>query len=169
MKQVITMICAATDNNVIGIDNKLPYHIKADLQRFKRLTEGHCIIMGRKTFESLPGILPNRTHIVITRTPEYYDDRVGVRIVHSLEEAIQVSQELNDEKPFIIGGGEIYKMSMLIADVIELTRIHATIDGDTSFPEINANDWSCEHLDSRSYWCDRHDVGFTFSTYYKIK
>ena len=108
---------------MIGKDNELIWHLKNDLKRFKELTSGHCIIMGRKTFESFPKPLPNRTHIVITRQ-QNYNVPEGVIVVNSLEAAIE--QAKDDENPFIIGGGEIYKQSLAVVDTIEFTRVHHT-------------------------------------------
>ena len=119
-KTMITLIVAASDNNVIGKDNDLLWHLPNDFKRFKRLTSGHCIIMGRKTFESLPGILPKRTHVIITRQPNYKVE--GCVVVSSLEAAIKEALKI-DDNPFVIGGGQIYKQALQIADRIELTRV----------------------------------------------
>jgi len=102
---MITMIAAAGENNELGKDNELVWHLPDDFKRFKQLTTGHHIIMGRKTFESFPNPLPNRTHIVITQNRNYQKD--GVIMVYSMEEALQKAS--GDEQPFIIGGGEIYR------------------------------------------------------------
>ena len=113
--QNITMIAAASENNALGKDNDLLWHLPDDFKRFKRLTSGHKIIMGRKTFESFPKTLPNREHIIITRDENYsvgYDDCV---VVHSLEDALDL---LHDEHAFIIGGGEIYKQGMKFSNAI---------------------------------------------------
>jgi dihydrofolate reductase len=116
-----TIIVAAGENNAIGKDNDLIWHLSDDLKRFKSLTNGHHIIMGRKTFESFPKPLPNRTHIVITRQNNYKAPD-GVIIVNNMEDALDAAR--SDKQPFIIGGGEIYKQSMLLADKIEITRVH---------------------------------------------
>jgi dihydrofolate reductase len=137
-KSELTIIVAAAENNAIGKDNKLIWHLSDDLKRFKSLTDGHHIIMGRKTFESFPKPLPNRTHIVITRQANYIAPP-GVIIVNTLEEAIDIAK--NDSRPFIIGGGEIYKQAMPIADRIEMTRVHETFEADTFFPEISRTIW----------------------------
>ncbi len=159
----LTIIAAAAENNVIGKDNKLIWHISDDLKRFKRLTNGHHIIMGRKTFESFPKPLPNRTHVVITNQANY-NAPDGVIIVNSLEQAIKACK--NDEQPFIIGGGEIYKQSINIAQTIELTRVHDSFEGDTLFPEINSDIWqqtqTIYHEKS-----EKHKHAFSFITYVK--
>ncbi|WP_248724189.1 dihydrofolate reductase [Seonamhaeicola sp. ML3] len=158
---VITIIVAAAENNTIGKDNKLIWHLSNDLKRFKALTNGHHIIMGRKTFESFPKPLPNRTHIVITRQTDYKAPE-GVIIVNSLEAAI--TEAKSDEQPFIIGGGEIYKQAMTIADKIELTRVHETFEGDAFFPEIDTNVWK-ETANEFHKKDNNHDYEFSFITY----
>ena len=159
----ITIIVAAAENNVIGKDNELIWHLSDDLKRFKNLTNGHHIIMGRKTFESFPKPLPNRTHIVITRQ-ENYNVPEGVIVVNSLADAIDKAKE--DNQPFIIGGGEIYKQALLFADKIELTRVHHTFEGDTFFPEIDTNHW--KETERKFHTADeKHKHAFSFITYVK--
>lgn len=162
-KSELTIIVAAGENDAIGKDNKLIWHLSDDLKRFKSLTNGHHIIMGRKTFESFPKPLPNRTHIVITRQ-ENYKVPTGVIIVNSLEDAINVSKK--DSQPFIIGGGEIYKQAMLLADKIELTRVHESFKADTFFPKIDASIWK-ETSNTFHKKDDNHDYEFSFITYIK--
>ncbi|XCF05870.1 dihydrofolate reductase [Tamlana crocina] len=137
-KSTLTIIAAAAENNAIGKDNQLIWHLSDDLKRFKALTSGHHIIMGRKTFESFPKPLPNRIHVVITRQADYQAPD-GVIIVNSLEDAIDASK--SDKQPFIIGGGQIYKQAMGIADKIELTRVHGSFEADAFFPEIDFSVW----------------------------
>ena len=134
---MITIIAAAGNNNELGKDNDLIWHLPDDFKRFKKLTTGHHIIMGRKTFESFPKPLPNRIHLVITRNKDYQPE--GAVIVHSLEDALDIAKV--DEQPFIIGGGEIYKLGLEIADKIELTRVHGNFNADTFFPEIPSEKW----------------------------
>lgn len=156
----ITLIAAAAENNALGKDNDLVWHLPDDFKRFKRLTTGHYIIMGRKTFESFPKPLPNRIHVVITRQKDYQAD--GAIIVHSLEDALQAAKD--DPQPFVIGGGEIYKQALDIADKIELTRVHGTFEADTFFPEFDKDQWkliSSEHHDKD----ERHAYSFTYLTY----
>ena len=162
-KQNITIIAAAGENNIIGKDNQLIWHLSDDLKRFKELTNGHHIIMGRKTFESFPKPLPNRTHIVITRQ-EHYKVPDGVILVNSLADAIDMAK--SDEQPYIIGGGEIYKQAMLFANTIELTRIHHTFEGDTHFPEIDLNVWNEVSKEFHAQ-DDNHGHAFSFITYVK--
>lgn len=133
------MIVAIDQNNGIGKDNDQLAYISADLKRFKALTTGNTILMGRKTFEALPkGALPKRKNVVITRQTGY--TAPGADVVTSLEEALEICKD--DNKVFVIGGGEIYKTFLLQADELYLTLIHHAFDGvDTFFPPINMNDW----------------------------
>ena len=162
-KQRITIIAAAASNNALGKDNKLIWHLSKDLQHFKTLTNGHAVIMGRKTFESMPKALPNRTNIVITRQSDYQAENITV--TSSLSEALTIAK--NDPRPFIIGGGEIYKQSMSVADEIELTRVHANFDADTFFPEINSHQWK-EVWREEHAADEKHAHAFTFLRYKKI-
>lgn len=157
---MITMIAAAGENNELGLNNMLVWHLPDDFRRFKQLTTGHHIIMGRKTFESFPSPLPDRTHIVISRNNNF--TAKGVSVVHSVDEAIEKSAP--DPQPFIIGGGEIYAQGMEIASKIELTRVHGTFDADTFFPDIPESDWKLaeEHYHPID---DRHDYAFTYETW----
>ncbi|MCL4130831.1 UNVERIFIED_CONTAM: hypothetical protein GTU68_031269 [Idotea baltica] len=162
-KPELTIIVAAAENDAIGKDNKLIWHLGDDLKRFKNLTNNHHIIMGRKTFESFPKPLPNRTHIVITRQSDYKVPD-GVIIVNSLEDAIDVAK--NDAQPFIIGGGEIYKQALKIADKIELTRVHESFEADTYFPKIDLSVWK-ETANVFHTIDDKHKHEFSFLTYEK--
>lgn len=158
---MITMIAAAGENNELGKDNGLLWHLPDDFKRFKRLTTGHYIIMGRKTFESFPKPLPNRIHLVITRNRDYKKE--GALVVHSLEEALQQAKE--DAQPFIIGGGEIYKMALPRAEKIELTRVHGTFeDADTFFPEFSKEEWQLVS-DTQHGKDERHNYSFTYETW----
>tara|TARA_B100000959_G_scaffold222982_1_gene236256 strand:+ start:273 stop:767 length:495 start_codon:yes stop_codon:yes gene_type:complete len=128
----LTIIAAVSINNVIGNKNKLIWNLPNDLKRFKKLTTGHSVIMGRKTFDSLPNPLPNRDNIVITRNTDYSNS--DVKVCSSIEDAINLTK--TDTQPFIIGGGEIYSQTINLADKIELTRVYKKFDGDAYFPEI---------------------------------
>ena len=157
---MLTIIAAAAENNALGKDNTLVWHLPDDFKRFKKLTSGHHIIMGRKTFDSFPKLLPNRTHVVITRQDNFRKE--GVVVVNSLERAIELSAD--DPQPFVIGGGEIYKMAMKLADKIELTRVHGTFEADTFFPEIDKHQWKLisEEFHEKD---EKHDYAFTYLTY----
>ena len=128
----LTIIAAVSINNVIGNNNKLIWKLSNDLKRFKNLTTNHSVIMGRKTFESLPNPLPDRDNIVITRDTNY--SKPNIQVCSSIEDAINLTK--TDTQPFIIGGGEIYSQTINIVDKIELTRVHEEFDGDAYFPEI---------------------------------
>ena len=165
MKKSITIIVAAAENNAIGKDNDLIWSLPNDLKRFKKLTSGHCIIMGRKTFDSFPGLLPNRKHIVISRNKNIsFSDEVT--IVNNFEDAIKVTGD--DENPFIIGGGQIYKLAMDLVDKIELTRVHEEFKADTFFPKIDEDKWKLIHEEFNEK-DERHQFSFTYKTYIKIR
>lgn len=157
---MITIIVAAGKNNELGKDNDLVWHLPDDFKRFKKLTTGHHIIMGRKTFQSFPKPLPNRIHLVITRNKDYHPE--GAIIVHSMTEALEVAKE--DNQPFIIGGGEIYKIGMEVADKIELTRVDSNFEADTFFPEIPSEKWE---LDSEEFHSkdEKHEFDFNYQTF----
>ncbi len=157
---MITLIAAVAENNALGKDNQLLWHLPDDFKRFKTLTSGHYIIMGRKTFESFPKLLPNRTHVIITRQKDYQPE--GCIIVNSLEKAIEACP--TNEAIYIIGGGEIYKQSIAIADKVDVTRVHHTFEADTFFPEIDLNKWQ---LDFEEFHPkdERHAFDFTFQTF----
>lgn len=161
----LIIIVAAGEDNAIGRDNELIWHLSDDLKRFKSLTEGHHIIMGRKTFESFPNPLPNRTHIVISRQLGY-SAPYGVIVVNSLADALDACKK--DKSPFIIGGGEIYKQAMEFATRIELTRVHATFEqADTYFPKIDSKQW--KEINKVPHDIDdKHEYAFTFFTYERI-
>lgn len=163
-KSLVTLIAAASENNVIGKDNKLIWHLSDDLKHFKDLTKGHFVIMGRKTFESMPKALPNRTNIVITRKLDY--QAKNAIVVNSLEQALQHAK--GDTQPFIIGGGEIYKLAIENSDRIELTRVHTSIEGDAFFPEINPVRWK-EVSSEKRFKDDKNEYDFTFYRYNKNK
>lgn len=131
----IAIIVAMTPQGLIGKDNQIPWHLPADLQRFKKITMGHPIIMGRKTFESLPGLLPGRQHIVLTRNPSYVAE--GCVVVTNWAQL----EILVDGKAFVIGGADIYNYALPIATQLYTTIVHAELEGDTYFPEWNKNEW----------------------------
>ncbi|HNS29166.1 MAG TPA: dihydrofolate reductase [Tenuifilaceae bacterium] len=137
MHQTISIIVAIAQNNVIGANNRLIWHISDDLKRFKALTTGHHVIMGRKTYESIGKPLPNRVNIVVSRDPLYKAD--GCIVVSSLEKALENSK--NDSEVFIIGGGELYRQALPLSGKLYLTRVHGDFEGDTFFPEIDETQW----------------------------
>jgi len=160
---MIILIAAAAQNNALGKDNQMLWHLPADFRRFKALTSGHHIIMGRKTFESLPGMLPSRTHIIVTRQSDF--SVPGCIIANSLEDAIELAPA--DEDVFVIGGAQIYRQALPIADRVELTRVHTTLDADAYFPELDPAQWKLVSTEEHPT-DERHAYAFTFETYDRI-
>ncbi len=138
IKSNISIIVAIAENNAIGRDNHLLWHLSDDLKRFKRLTTGHTVIMGRNTFHSLPdGALPNRRNIVITAIPDEHFN--NCEMAYSVEEALDLAGETDE--CFVMGGGMVYRQLLPVADRLYLTKVHASFDADTFFPEIDYTDW----------------------------
>ena len=135
---IISLIVAMTKHRVIGLDNKLPWHQKADLQHFKKLTTGHHILMGRKTFESIGKLLPNRTHIVMSRSDFKHS---GVFTFGDSQSAIHFAQDKGEAELFVIGGEAIFKEFLPEANRIYLTEILSETHGDTYFPLLNLKEW----------------------------
>lgn len=156
---MISIIVAVAANGVIGDNNSLLWHISEDLRNFKRITSGHPVVMGRKTFESLGRPLPNRTNVVVSRTVTEIE---GCRVAASLDAAIAMFPE--DEEVFIIGGAQIYAQALDSADKIYLTRVEHDYEGDTSFPEWDATRW---HLTSREAFPrgEKYPYPFAFEEY----
>lgn len=159
----ITLIVAAAENNAIGKNNQMPWHLPNDFKYFKKNTLDHSIVMGRKTFESIGKPLPERRNIVLTRDMRYRNDEVDV--ANSLQEVINYCRD--EREVFIIGGAEIFKQALPLADKILLTRVHASIDGDTFFPELPEYQWKLvsaeKHLKD-----EKHAFDYTFEVYEKI-
>lgn len=159
----VSIIVAMAENGVIGRDMDLPWHISADLKRFKALTMGHHIVMGRKTFESIGRLLPGRTTVIVTRQPDYQVD--GAVIVNSLGAAQAAATD--DSELFIIGGGQIYEIALPLADRLHVTRVHTEVDGDTSFPAIDWDQW--ELVSAECHGADeKNDYDFTFESYRRM-
>lgn len=146
---IISAILAVSENNVLGSENSLPWRISNDLKWFKKNTLGKPMIMGRKTFESLPGLLPNRTSIILTRDADYHVD--GAVVAHSPEEALSLAKKAKniEENPeiAIIGGGEIYRLFLPYIERFYLTRVHTEIGGDTHFFGLPESEWKTEFSD----------------------
>lgn len=158
-----SLIVAKAKNNVIGRDNQLIWHIPADLKYFKRVTLGHTIVMGRKTYDSMGKPLPGRKNVVITRQEDFHPE--GVIVKPSLEQALQ---GLNVDEVFIIGGGEIFKLVMDIVDKMYVTEIDESFDGDVHFPEINPEEWDlAESLPQEKD--EKNPYNFAFNTYIRKK
>ena len=159
----VSIIVAMAENGVIGRDMDLPWHISADLKRFKAATMGHHIVMGRKTFESIGRLLPGRTTVIVTRQPDYQVD--GAVIVNSLGAAQAAATD--DSELFIIGGGQIYEIALPLADRLHVTRVHTEVDGDTSFPAIDWDQW--ELVSAERHGADeKNDYDFTFESYQRM-
>lgn len=141
---MLSIIVAISENNVIGNDNKLIWHISEDLKRFKEITSGKTILMGRKTFESLPGILPNRKHVILTRDKNFSVDSSAVEIVNNFDELLNKYCK-SEEEIFIIGGGEIYTQLLPYAHKLYLTKVYETFKGDTYFPQINYDEFNVDY------------------------
>lgn len=159
---MLSIIVAKAKNNIIGKDNQLIWHLPEDLKRFKKLTTGHTIIMGRKTFESLGRILPNRKHVILCNDAEMnvQDERVEI-----LEDISMLNKYINsDEENFIIGGATIYKLLMPYANKMYITEIDKEFDGDVSFPEINMEEWKIEHVEEGPS-DEENDFTYQYVTY----
>ena len=135
---MLSIIAAISRNHVIGTENKLPWYLPRELQYFRDMTRGRPVIMGRKTYESIGRLLPNRKNIIVTRDLAY--QLVGAIVTHSLEEAIKEAQK-EDAEPFVIGGGQIYAEAMKFVDTLYITEVDVEIEGDAKFPEIDTNIW----------------------------
>ena len=159
----VSIIAALSTNNVIGLNNDLPWHLSTDLKRLKALTMGHHMIMGRKTYDSVGRPLPGRVNVVITRRDDYHPE--GVVVVSSLEEALRLAEGAGDPEPFVAGGAEIFELSMHRVDRMYLTRVHAELEGDTFFPEFDdVSEWRL--TDSEHFEADeKNDYPFSFLTY----
>lgn len=160
----ISIIVATSKNNVIGVNNQLPWHLPADLKYFKSLTNGHSIIMGRKTYDSIGRPLPNRENIVITRDKKFTSNDLIIK--HSIEEAIEHCN--GQEEVFIIGGDTIYKQTLAIANKLYITRVDIVIEnGDAFFPEINDEEW--KKVSVEDYEKDeKNKFDYSFEVYERI-
>jgi dihydrofolate reductase len=156
----LSLIAAVAENGAIGKDNRLLWHLPADLQHFKRLTTGHVVVMGRKTFESIGKPLPNRTNVVVTRQPGFEAD--GCEVVHSLDDALRQSAIQNPQSAiFVIGGAELYAQALPLAEKLYLTEVKASPHGDAFFPTINLTDW--DEVNRQPHPADeRHAHAFEF-------
>ena len=161
----VSLVVAASENNAIGKNNQLLWHLPNDLKFFKNITWGFPVIMGRKTFEAVNKPLPGRTNIVITTKQDW--QAASVIAVGTIKEAIAKAAETNSKQAFIIGGGEIYKQSMDIADIIYITRVHADLDGDTFFPSIDESKWRL--TSNQDFEVDeKHAYSYSFQIWKKV-
>ena len=166
----IIAVLAVSENNVIGSENDLPWRLSNDLKWFKKNTLGKPMIMGRKTFNSLPGILPNRTHIVLTRDTGFSPD--NILIAHSPDQAIALARQdmqANEVQEIaIVGGGEIYKLFLPYIDRFYLTRVHTKIEGDTFFPPLDEKHWQVV-FEEKHEPSDKDDFAHTFFILDRVK
>ena len=162
---MITLIVAMGKNREIGKENQLLWHLPKDLKRFKELTSGYPIIMGRKTYESIGKPLPNRTNIVISRKNDWFEE--GILIVGSIKEAVKFAKKI-DEEVFVIGGGNIYEQTIDLADKLEVTLVDAVLDADTFFPKINEKIWQKTN-EERHQKDEKNEFDFCFQTFERIK
>lgn len=146
---LVSAIAAVARNGVIGYNNQIPWYLPADLAYFKRTTLGHCVLMGRNSFQSIGRPLPKRTNIVITRDPFFAAE--GVLVAHSIEEALGIALDMGDDEVFIIGGGDIYRESLELWDRLYLTEVDIEPPGDVFFPEIHLAEW-------REVWREEHEA-----------
>jgi dihydrofolate reductase len=159
---MLSLIVAISDNHVIGRDGQLPWHLSADLKRFKALTMGHHIVMGRKTFDSIGRLLPGRTSIVLTRQSDWSVE--GVLTAANLEAAQTLAGD--DDEIFIIGGSQIYQLALPMVERLYVTQVHATVEGDTHFPAITDDDWQLQ--DQQDHQADeKNDHDYSFMIYHR--
>lgn len=157
----LSIIVAVANNNVIGINNTLPWHLPEDLKHFKALTMGHHIIMGRKTYESLGRLLSGRTTVIVTRNQHYQVE--GAIVVNSLEAALSASEK--DDEVFLIGGAELYQIGFELADKLYVTEVHETFEGDAFLPSFNLESWQEA---SRERYESANGVAFSYVIYERI-
>ena len=158
----LSVLAAMGENRVIGRRGELPWRLPAEMKRLKQLTTGHCLLMGRKTWESIGRPLPKRTSIVITRNTRY--EAPGAVVVSDLDEAIATARERGEVEAFVFGGAEIYSLALPLADRLYLTRVHASPPGDVSFPTFDESEW--ELVAQTEHAADeRHAHAFTFLEY----
>lgn len=163
MSRQIVLIAALANNRVIGLDNRLPWHLPDDLKHFKAMTLDKTIVMGRKTWESLPGILPGRQHVVVSRNKNYRAD--GALVVNSIKEALQKVPE--EEDVMIVGGAGLYEQCLAFATLLQLTLVDANIDGDAFFPQWDENHWREKQREHHAA-DEKHAYAFDFVTLERV-
>jgi dihydrofolate reductase len=162
-KTTLAMIVAAAENDVIGNNEDLPWRLSADLKRFKALTMGHHIIMGRKTFDSIGRLLPGRTTVIVTRNADFKFE--GAKIAHSVDAAIHACRA--DQVAFLTGGAEIYRQALPQVDELYLTRVHAKVEGDTTLPDIDWDQWELVS-EERHAADEKNEHAFSFLLYRRV-
>ncbi len=161
---IISLVVAAARNGVIGSDNRIPWHLPDDLKYFRRITTGHHVVMGRKTFASIGKPLRDRENIVITRSRDF--TATGITVVHSLDEALELARRAGETEVFVIGGGEIYRQALPIAQRLYYTRVEADVPGNTYFPEPDQQ-WDLRE-DIHHPADERHVFSFRFQRYERV-
>jgi len=156
----ITLIVAASENNAIGKDNQMLWHLPDDFKYFKRNTVGHSIVMGRRTFESIGKALPERRNIVVTRDQDWVVEDVDV--ANSIDDVMKYCRD--EREIYIIGGANLYKQTLPLAEKVLLTRVHTVINGDAYFPELSDEEWGLSHQEYHPK-DDRHAYDFTFEVW----
>jgi dihydrofolate reductase len=160
----ISLIAAVAENGIIGRQGHLPWRLSDDLRRFKQLTMGHTIIMGRRTWESIGRSLPGRRTVAVSRKPDFRTNVDGVQTATGLDEALALAEAAGDDEAFIIGGAELYRDSLNRADRLYLTRICAAVEGDTSFPNIEWSNWQL--IESEDHDAnEKNEYPYRFETY----
>jgi dihydrofolate reductase len=163
----ISLIVAVAENGIIGRAGQLPWRLSADLRRFKQLTMGHTIIMGRRTWESIGRPLPGRRTVVVTRQPDYHVDFPEVAVAPNLDDALSLAHNAGDTEAFIIGGAELYRAALPLANRLHYTRVRSHVEGDTRFPDIDWTAWrltesELQHAD------EKNDYPCTFEVYERV-
>jgi dihydrofolate reductase len=161
---IISAIVAASQNGIIGVDNQIPWYLPADLKYFKKVTSGHHVLMGRKCYESIGKALPGRTNLVLTRNPYYLAQ--GTLVIHTIEEGINIAKQNNETEFFIIGGADVYKSTMHLWDKLYFNTIHSDIEGDTSWPDMDWQDWSLTSVENHEA-DEKNKFPYSFSVFTK--
>lgn len=165
----LSLVVAVSENNVIGRDGDLPWHLSADLRRFKRVTMGHVMLMGRKTWESIGRPLPGRTSIVISRQADYETGFEEVLVASNLDDALALARRVggSTSEAFVIGGARIYEMTFPCADRLLLTRVYAEVEGDVQFPAVDWDQWRL--IEEETYAADeKNDFDHTYQVFERV-
>jgi len=161
------LIVARASNGVIGAGGKIPWHLSADLRRFKAITTGHPILMGRKTWESIGRPLPGRTNIIITRDDRYQAN--GAIVTHSLEAAVRAAAEAGAPEAFVIGGGDIYRAALPHCEVAHITEVDLDVEGDATFPDLVLAEWRETSRETHAADATSGGPAFAFVTYERVR
>ena len=160
----LSITAAVSENGVIGRDAKIPWRLRDEQRAVRELTMGHCLIMGRKTWDSIGRPLPGRTSIVMTRDRSFSIEAAGVVVVHDFDSALEAARARGDNEAFVFGGEAIYALALPRADTLHLTRVHATVEGDAFFPDFDDSEWKLVD-ESRHEANERNEYAFTIQRY----